>query len=84
MRSLEIDAGCFGCSYLKFNGIVKMPSEDGYDCMKCNIRVIDFFMIKNGSSEEAMKKMYPPYGVPEFCPISKDFIVEGKEEMEFI
>ena len=47
MRSLEIDAGCFGCSYLKFNGIVKMPSEDGYDCMKCNIRVIDFFMIKN-------------------------------------
>ena len=57
MRSLEIDAGCFGCSYLKFNGIVKMPSEDGYDCMKCNIRVIDFFMIKNGSSEEAMKKL---------------------------
>lgn len=81
---MDAEQNCLDCESLKFNGIVKMPSEDGYDCIACKRRIIDFYMIKNGSAETVMKKLYPPYGIPEFCPILKDFMVETKEEMEFV
>lgn len=84
MIMMEIEQNCLECRHLKFNGSVKMPSEDGYDCVVCNTRVIDFYLIKNTSAEAAIKKLYPPYGIPDFCPIMKDFIVENKEEMEFV
>ncbi len=84
MMILEIEQNCLECQHLKFNGIVKMPSEDGYDCLMCKKRVVDFYLIRNGSAEGVMKKLYPPYGIPEFCPIMKDFEIDTKEEMEFV
>ena len=84
MRMLEVEQNCLGCSHLKFNGLVKMPSEDGYDCVKCSRRVVDFYLIRNRSAESVMKKLYPPYGIPDFCPISKDFEIDVKEEMDFV
>lgn len=84
MMMMEIEQSCLECSNFKFNGVVKMPSEDGYDCLACKMRVVDFYLIRNKSAETVMKKLYPPYGIPDFCPIIKDFTVDAKEEMEYM
>ncbi len=81
---IEIEHSCFGCAHLKVNSVIKMPADDGYDCAACSQRVLDFYMLKNKSSDAAMKKLYPPYGIPEFCPIIKDFTINVKEEMEYV
>jgi hypothetical protein len=61
-----------------------MPSEDGYDCVKCSKRAVDFYLIRNRFAESAMKKLYSPYVISDFCPIPKDFEIEMKEEMDFV
>lgn len=76
-----VERVCSECSNYRFNASTKTHVEDGYDCAVCGQRVVDFFLIKNRPAESVLKKLYPPYGVPDFCPALKR---ETEEELEFV
>jgi len=84
MKMMDIEQSCFECSHFRFNSLIKAPSVDGYDCLASQKRVLDMHMIRDKNPQSVMVKLYPPYGIPEFCPVVKDMFVDSKEEMEFV